>query len=345
MRVWGPGGAGHCGSMRIGYFLSSEQFGIHDLVRQARRAEEAGFAGLWLSDHFHPWNDAQGHSPFVWSTIGAVGQATERIPVTTAVTCPTVRIHPAVVAQAAATSAVLLDGRFRLGVGTGEALNEHILGGRWPAAAERLEMLEEAIEVMRLLWEGGSKSHRGRHYTVENARVYDLPETRVPVFVSGFGRRSIALAARVADGFCTVAPDGDAVAAFREQGGGHKLVQGGMKVCYGDDAAAARETAHRLWPIEALPGELAQLLPTPAHFEQACSLIDADMVAEKIPCGPDLAAHFDRLEQYERAGFDEVYVQQVGPDLEGFFTAYEHEILRRYPVEEPRRVPLGERPD
>ncbi len=318
--------------MQIGYFLSSEQFGVRDLVRQARRAEEAGFAGLWLSDHFHPWNEAQGHSPFVWSTIGAVAQATERIPLTTAVTCPTVRIHPAVIAQAAATSAVLLDGRFRLGVGTGEALNEHILGGRWPAAAERLEMLEEAIEVMRLLWQGGSRSHRGRHYTVENARVYDLPETPTPIFVSGFGPRSIALAARVGDGFCTVAPDGETVAAFREQGGGQKLVQGAMKVCFGDDVAAARETAHRLWPTEALPGELAQLLPTPAHFEQACSLIDADMVAEKIPCGPDLGAHFERLEQFERAGFDEVYVQQVGPDEEGFFAAYEHEILRRYPA-------------
>jgi G6PDH family F420-dependent oxidoreductase len=318
--------------MRIGYFLSSEQYGIHDLVRQARRAEEAGFAGLWLSDHFHPWNGAQGHSPFVWSTIGAVGQVTERIPLTTAVTCPTMRIHPAVIAQAAATSAVLMDGRFRLGVGSGEALNEHILAGRWPAAGERLEMLEEAIEVMRLLWDGGSRSHRGRHYRVENARIYDLPETRPPILVSGFGRRSIALAARVGDGFCTVMPDADAVSSFREQGGGQKLVQGGMKVCHGADVAACRATAHRLWPNEALPGELPQLLPTPAHFEQACSLIDEDMVAERIPCGPDLAAHFELLERYERAGFDEVYVQQVGPDHEGFFAAYEQEILRRYPA-------------
>src|SRR5437016_14441922 len=162
--------------MRIGYFLSSEECGPRDLVRQARMAEEAGFHGLWISDHYHPWNDEQGHSPFVWSTIGAIAQATSAMKVTTAVTCPTVRIHPAIVAQAAATSAVLLDGRFCLGVGSGEALNEHILGDHWPEADERLEMLEEAVEVIRTLWQGGQQSHRGRHYTVENARVYDLPD-------------------------------------------------------------------------------------------------------------------------------------------------------------------------
>jgi G6PDH family F420-dependent oxidoreductase len=315
--------------VRIGYFLSSEQHGVHDLVRQARQAEQAGFAGLWISDHYHPWNGAQGHSPFVWSTIGAIAQATEAIPVTTAVTCPTVRIHPALIAQAAATSAVLLDGRFRLGVGSGEALNEHILGGRWPAARERLEMLEEAIEVIRLLWDGGSRSHRGRHYRVENARIYDLPDRLPPILVSGFGPRAIALAARIGDGFCTVVPDADAVRSFREQGGGEKLVQGGMKVCFGPDEAAARATAHRLWPNEALPGELAQLLPTPAHFEQACELVDEDMVAASIPCGPDLAAHRALIDRYEEAGFDEVYVQQVGPDHDEFFAAYEREILDR----------------
>lgn len=327
--------------MRIGYFLSSEQNGAGELVAQARRAEEAGFAGLWISDHFHPWNDAQGHSPFVWSTIGALSQAIERIPVTTAVTCPTVRIHPAIIAQAAATSAVLLDGRFRLGVGSGEALNEHILASRWPQAAERLEMLEEAIAVIRLLWRSGSQSHDGRHYRVENAQIYDLPSELPPILVSGFGPSSVELAARVGDGFCTVYPDGQAVRAFREQGGGDKLVQGGLKVCYDADEAKARRVAHRLWPNDALGGELAQILPTPAHFEQACEIVDEQMVADKILCGPDIDRHLELLERYEQAGFDEVYVQQVGPDLDGFFTAYEREVLSRYGAADDRE--RGER--
>ncbi|MGH2882739.1 MAG: TIGR03557 family F420-dependent LLM class oxidoreductase, partial [Solirubrobacteraceae bacterium] len=170
--------------MKIGYFLSSEEWGPRELVAQAVKAQEAGFEGLWISDHFHPWNDEQGHSPFVWSTIGAIANATE-MKVTTAVTCPTVRIHPAIVAQAAATSAILLDGRFCLGVGSGEALNEHIFGDPWPAADERLEMLEEAVEVIRLLWGGGVHDHRGRHYRLEHCRVYDLPERQPPIVVSG----------------------------------------------------------------------------------------------------------------------------------------------------------------
>jgi G6PDH family F420-dependent oxidoreductase len=318
--------------VRVGYFLSSEQNGPGDLIAQAVRAEEAGFAGLWISDHFHPWNDAQGHSPFVWSTIGALSQVSERVPVTTAVTCPTVRIHPAIIAQAAATSAVLLKGRFRLGVGSGEALNEHILASRWPAADERLAMLEEAIEVLRLLWRGGSQSYDGRHYRVENARIYDLPDEPPPILVSGFGPKAVELAARVGDGFCTVHPDGDAVERFRDQGGGDKLVQGGMKVCYDINEARARKLAHRLWPNDALGGELAQILPTPAHFEQACEIVNEQMVAEKILCGPDIDSHLELLERYDEAGFDEVYVQQVGPDLDGFFAVYEREVLSRYPA-------------
>ena len=178
--------------MQIGCFLSCEEFGPRDLVEQAKRAEQAGFHALWISDHYHPWNDAQGHSAFVWSVIGAIAEATD-LPVTTGVTCPTMRIHPAIIAQAAATSAVMLEGRFNLGVGSGEALNEHILGDHWPEADVRLEMLREAVEVMRTLWEGGQQSHYGHHYAVENARVYDLPETPPPVIVSGFGpRRSVS---------------------------------------------------------------------------------------------------------------------------------------------------------
>jgi G6PDH family F420-dependent oxidoreductase len=315
--------------MRIGYFLSSEEWGPHDLVEQARKAEQAGFDGLWISDHYHPWNDEQGHSPFVWSTIGAIAQATNGMPLTTAVTCPTVRIHPAIIAQAAATSAVLLDGRFALGLGSGEALNEHILGDHWPEADERLEMLEEAIHVIRMLWDGGVHDHRGRHYRVEHCRVYDLPEKPPPIVISGFGPKAVELAARIGDGFCTVQPDQDAVQLYRSKSGNGQLVQGGMKVCWSKDEAAARRTVHRLWPNEALPGELAQVLPTPEHFEQASELVTEEMLAADVPCGPDIDRHVEAIEQYAEAGFDELYIQQIGPEQDAFFEAYRNHVLPR----------------
>jgi len=310
----------------IGYFLSSEQFGPTELVEQARRAEQAGFERLWISDHFHPWNDAQGQSPFVWGVIGALSQVVS-IPVTTGVTCPTVRIHPAIIAQAAATSAVLLEGRFNLGVGTGEALNEHILGDRWPEADVRLEMLEEAVEVIRTLWQDGQHSHHGTHYTVENARVYDLPDKPARILVSGFGSKAIGLAARIGDGFCTTSPDKEAIDLYRSEGG-KGPVHAGTKVCFMADEDEARATAHRLWPNEALPGELAQVLPTPAHFEQACELVEPEMLV--TPVGPDLDAHEASLRQYLDAGVDELFVQQIGSDQDAFFDTWAREILPRF---------------
>jgi G6PDH family F420-dependent oxidoreductase len=323
--VWRRG-RGNALAMRIGYFLSSEEWGPHDLLSQSAKARDAGFQGLWISDHFHPWNDEQGHSPFVWTTIGAIAQADLGLPLTTAVTCPTVRIHPAIIAHAAASAAVMLDGQFNLGVGSGEALNEHILGQWWPEAPERLEMLEEAIEIIRLLWAGGVQSHRGRYYRVEHARLYDLPETPPKIIVSGFGPRSIDLAAKVGDGFALVGPDEESVSRFRSQGGTGP-VQGGLKVCYGDDAAAARATVHRLWPNQALPGELAQILPTPSHFEQASELVTEEASTAGVPCGPDIEEHVEAIKAYEQAGFDELYVNQIGPDQDAFFAAYRDQVL------------------
>jgi G6PDH family F420-dependent oxidoreductase len=312
--------------MRIGLFLSSEEFGPHELVDLAVRAERAGFSGLWISDHYHPWTDEQGHSPFVWSTIGAIAHATD-LPLGTGVTCPTLRIHPAIVAHAAATSAVLLNGRFTLGVGSGEALNEHVLGDRWPEVDVRLEMLEEAVEVIRLLWRGGQQSHHGRHYTVENARVYDLPDAPPPVLVSGFGPKAIDVAARIGDGFVTTSPDADAITQYRS-GGGKGPVHGGTKVCFMADEDEARATAHRLWPNEALPGELAQVLPTPAHFEQACELVTPDMLV--TPVGPDIEQHVESLSAYADAGVDELYVQHIGPEQDAFFDTWAPEVLQRF---------------
>lgn len=319
--------------MKIGYFLSSEEFSPKDLVTQAVKAKEAGFQDLWISDHYHPWNDEQGHSGFVWAMIGAIAQAAPGMGVTTAVTCPTVRIHPAVIAHAAATAAVLLDGRFALGVGTGEALNEHILGDRWPPAFERREMLEEAVEILRELWSGGVKSHRGKHYKVDQARIYDLPAEPPKILVSGFGPRSTELAAKIGDGFVTVGPDADAVEQFRSGAKRGRLVAGGLKVCYDADEQQAKETVYRLWPNEALPGELAQVLPTPAHFEQASQLVTVEAATEDAPCGPDLDKHIAAIRAYEEAGFDELYIQQIGPKQDEFFSAYQEHVLPQFQPE------------
>jgi G6PDH family F420-dependent oxidoreductase len=310
---------------RYGYFLSSEEYDPRELVRQAKLAEEAGFEALWISDHFHPWLDEQGESGFVWSVIGALSQATS-LPITTAVTCPLLRQHPAIVAQATATSALLTGNKFTLGVGTGEALNEHILNSRWPPAQERLEMLEEAVDLIRELMGGGLVSHTGRHYQVDTARLYSVPDKPPPIYMSGFGDKAIRLAARIADGYMSVQPNPDFVRLYRESGGTGP-VQGGLKVCWGQDARQARKTMHRLWPNEEIPGEAAQLLPLPRHFSQLSQLVNEDMVS--APCGPDAGAHRDAIRAYTDAGFDEVYIGQVGGNIEGFFDFYASQILPR----------------
>ena len=311
---------------KIGYFLSCEQFGPKQLIEQAKRAEAAGFDALWISDHFHPWNDEQGESPFVWNVIGALSEATT-LPVTTAVTCPTIRIHPAIIAQAAATAAVQLDGRFVLGVGSGEALNEHILGDPWPSVGVRLEMLEEAIDVIRLLHKGDEISHHGEHYEVQEARIYTRTEQPVPIYVSGFGPQAAEFAGRIGDGFCTTMPDADLVKAFRNAGGGDKPVQAGTKVSWDRDPEAGLDAAHRLWANESLPGQLAQTLPRPRDFADAMSLVPRESVAESVTCGPDADKHAAQLRSYIDAGVDEVFVQQIGPDMDGFFAGWERDVL------------------
>jgi G6PDH family F420-dependent oxidoreductase len=311
---------------RYGYFLSCEEYGPAELVQQAKLATEAGFEALWISDHFHPWLDEQGQSPFVWSVIGAVSQVSP-LPISTAVTCPLIRTHPAIVAQAAASSALLTGGQFALGVGTGENLNEHILGIRWPAATERLEMLEEAVQVIRELFTGRLVSHEGKHYTVHTARLYSVPDQPPPIYLSGFGPKAIRLAGRIADGYVCVQPNADFVRLFRESGGGTKPVQGGLKVCWAPDAEQARKTMHRLWPTEGIPGEASQLLPLPRHFRQLAELVSQDMIS--APCGADPVEHVKAVTAFGDAGFDEVYIAQVGGNAEGFFEFYASEVLPR----------------
>jgi G6PDH family F420-dependent oxidoreductase len=311
----------------FGYFLSSEELGPKELVRTAQQAEQTGFRSIWISDHFHPWNDNQGESPFVWSVIGGIA-ATTQLRVTTSVTCPLVRIHPAIIAQAAATSQVLLDGRFNLGIGTGENLNEHILGDHWPGAEQRLAMLEEAVEVIRKLWTGEQVDHQGTYYTVENARIYSLPERPPPILISGFGEKAVGVAARIGDGFVNVAPSADAVQQYVSQGGkGPK--QAGVKVCWGPDEAEARKLAHHLWANQFLPGQAAQELPTPAMFAQLSELVSEEMVGEGLAHGPDPERYVQVLREYADAGYDEIYVSQIGRDQAGFLDFYRRELPPR----------------
>ena len=310
----------------FGLFLSSEELAPRRLVETAVAAERAGLDRLWISDHYHPWNDAQGQSPFVWSVLGAIAGQTERLRVTTAVTCPTVRVHPAVLAQAAATTTVLFDGRFSLGVGSGEALNEHIFGNAWPTAEVRLEMLEEAVEVMRRLWEGQVVRHRGTHYVVDTARLYSLPDSPPPVLISGFGPKATELAARIGDGYMNVQPDADLVRLYRDSGG-RGPTHVGAKVCWAQDPAEARRTVHRLWAHQAVPGEHLQVLTSPHHFEQIASVVTEDMAAGAVAAtGPDVEAYVEGLRPYVEAGFDEVYVSQVGQDQEGFLRFWQAEL-------------------
>lgn len=311
----------------LGYTLSSEEFNAPSLVAQAERAEQAGFAFASISDHFHPWVDEQGESPFVWGTLGAISQRTERIELMTGVTCPTLRIHPAIIAQAAATAASLLPSRFSLGVGSGENLNEHIVGSGWPGVVVRQERLEEAIEVIRKLWEGKLSSHRGKHFTVENARIYSLPAEPPPLLVAVAGERSVEIAARAGDGLVGTAPVAKSLEQFRSEGGEGKPTYGQLHVCWAEDEEAAKQLALNQWPNGALSGNCFLELPLPAHFEEVAEVLDEEDVAESIVCGPDPERHRAAIQEYVDAGYDHVYIHQVGPEQEGFFDFYEREVL------------------
>lgn len=312
----------------LGYSMSSELHAPRDLVQHARMAEDAGFRFGLISDHYHPWITKQGHSPFVWAVIGGIAQVTNELTLGTGVTCPTVRIHPAVVAQAAATAYELLEGRFFLGVGSGENLNEHILGDQWPPAATRQEMLEEAVELMRELWKGDFVLHRGTHYRVENARIYDTPAGgSVPVYVAAAGPKAATLSGRIGDGFIGTSPEKENLEIFDREGGSGKPKVGQLHACWGESKDDALKLAHELWPNIAISGEAGQELPMPGHFDQLASMVSAEDVEELVPCGPDPALHMEHLSRFVDAGYTHVYVNQIGPDQQGFLDFYKREIL------------------
>lgn len=311
----------------IGYKLSSEEHQPNDLVRYAQRAEAIGMAFGSISDHYHPWIDKQGHSPFVWSVIGAIAHATSDLKVMTGVTCPTIRVHPAVIAQAAATSTAMMPGRFLFGVGSGENLNEHVLGDHWPSVDTRLEMLEEAIAIIRKLWEGKLTSHRGDHYTVENARLYTLPDEPPPIMVAAAGEKAAELAGRVGDGLVSVAPDVQAVETFVANGGAGKPRFAEVQVCWAPSKEEAKKIAHEWWPNVGIKGQLSQELPLPSHFEQAAEMVSVDDLEGSVSWGPDPDVHLEGISRFIDAGYDHLAIHQIGPDQDGFFDFYEKDVL------------------
>lgn len=309
----------------FGIFLSGEELGPGEIVRYAQFAESLGFERIWISDHYHPWLTDQGESPFIWSVLGAVA-ATTKLHLTTAVTCPSYRIHPAILAQAAATVTVMAPGRFSFGVGSGEKLNEHILGDAWLSAPVRQERFAEAVEVIRKLWTGETVRHQGRFFTVDAARLFTLPENPPPILVSGFGPESTQLAARIGDGYINVQPAADLISLYR-QSGGKGVVQGGMKFCYAESERQAAETAYRLWGHETVGGQAAQELPSWTEFESLREASSPEQIAQSVPCGPDPDKVIEAVREYVDAGYDEVYLSQMGPDQEGGIRFLAEQVL------------------
>jgi G6PDH family F420-dependent oxidoreductase len=312
--------------VKLGYASSSEEHKPNDLVEHLVQAEAVGFTYALISDHFHPWVSAQGHSPFVWGVLGGVARATRTIQVGTGVTCPIIRIHPAIMAQAAATVAAMMENRFFFGIGTGENLNEHILGDRWVPYDIRAAMFEEAIELIRELWKGEVTNHWGDYYTVEDARIYTLPKQLPPIMIAAGGPHSAELAGRLGDGLINTKPDAEVVEKFRQAGGGDKPRYGQLTVCWAESRAEAMETAHKIWPNAALKGDLNTELRTVRHFEQVTEMVTPEDVAERVICGPDPEPYVQAIQEYVDAGYDHVYIHQVGPDQAGFFRFYEREL-------------------
>lgn len=309
---------------QFGMTLSSEEHDPRRLVDIAELAEQNGFDFVSISDHFHPWLEEQGHSPFVWTVLGAIAERTHEIDVAVGVTCPTTRIQPAILAHATATVSNLLPGRFTWGVGTGEALNEHILGSRWPPPQTRLAQLEEAVDVVRRLWTGQTVDFDGTYYCVENARLYDPPTADVPVIVSAFGPEAAEVAARIGDGLW-VSGDGGPVDDWRAAGGDGP-VYSQLTLCWASDRDRAVEEAHRIWRNTGVPGQLSQDLPTPTHFEQATSIVSPEMVASAVPCGPDVEPIVEAATRLVDIGVDHVYFHQIGADQEGFCETWHKEL-------------------
>jgi coenzyme F420-dependent glucose-6-phosphate dehydrogenase len=320
--------------IKLGYALSSEEHEPNKLVAQAQMAERAGFKFLIISDHFHPWVSQQGQSSFVWSVLGGIAQATQRVSVGTGVTCPIMRIHPALVAQAAATVGDMMPGRFFLGLGTGEYLNEHILGYPWPRIKTRQEMLSEAIYMIRELWKGEEYSHEGNYFMVRDARIYTLPEKLPPIYMAASGSESAELAAEISDGLISTTSGDEVVEAFKKNGGSGKPCFGSVKVCWADSMEEAKEVVKLWWPVSGISGLLHIDLPTPKHFEDAVEAMGEPKIPEDTILGPNPNSYLKAIQSLQENGYDHVYIHQVGPDQEGFLKFFKTELLPMLEKEE-----------
>jgi coenzyme F420-dependent glucose-6-phosphate dehydrogenase len=303
--------------MEIGYWLASEEQGPRDLVSNARRADQTGFEFALISDHIHPWVDAQGHSPFVWGVLGGVAEVTERIRLGTAVTCPLIRIHPAIVAHAAATAQSLFDGRFFLGVGTGENLNEHVHGAKWPRPDERLEMLEEAIEIIRRLFGGKYETFRGKHYAVEQAKLYDAPADPPPIVVAAKAEKAARLAAAKGDGTMNTTPDAELVKLYKEAGG-REPIYGKVAGAFAPSKEAALRIAKERQPNPALQGEASVELPLPRDFEALAELVRDEDLEQVLVLGNDPGAWRAKIDEYRDAGFTHLALHNVAEEQSEF---------------------------
>jgi G6PDH family F420-dependent oxidoreductase len=314
--------------MKIGYKLIAEAFGPKELVRQAVRAEQAGFDFVEMSDHFHPWVEAQGHSPFVWNVLSSIAAKTTTLELATGVTCPSVRYHPAIIAQAAATLALLSDNRFTLGVGSGERLNEHIVGRGFPGIHERHATFDEALDIIRLLWQGGYQNYDGTYLKLEDARIFDLPDVRPTMAVAVSGPQSVALAAEHGDGLFSTEPEADLVTGYRDAGGTGPLFAE-VPLAWAPTKAAAVQAAHATnsW---ALGGwKVMSELPNPVNFEAAAATVREDDIREQFACGPDVERHLEVIGQFTDAGFDHIALMNAGPDQDGFFDFFENDLRPR----------------
>jgi len=312
----------------FGYSLMCELYGPNELLAQATHAEEAGFDFVTISDHFHPWLFSHRHSPYAWSVLGALAARTSDLELVSLVTCPTIRYHPAIVAQKAATVAVMSEGRFRLGVGAGENLNEHVVGRGWPPVRVRHEMLEEAIEIMRSLWEGHYYSHEGKHYVVHDARIFTLPEEPPPVYVAVSGAASVALAARAGDGMVATQPDAELTSGFDAAAGAGKPKYGQLALSVDDHEARARRIARDLFRFGAPGWKVQSELPNPVNFEAATASVREDDVAKDVSCGADADRHAEAIERWASAGFDRIAIVALG-DTDRFFELWEQELRPR----------------
>ena len=312
---------------KLGYTLFSELRGPKDLVAQARRAEEVGFDFAVMSDHFHPWLSSHSNSPFAWSVLGAVAAVTDRIGLGTLVTCPFLRYHPAIIAQAAATIAVMSDNRFTLALGSGEQLNEHVVGKGWPPVDVRHEMLAESVEIMQLLWSGGFQSYRGKHLTLEDARLYTLPDQPVPIAIAGSGDQSIDLAAGVGAHFVAIEPNPDLVQRFEQASPGKRKI-GQVALSYDADESTAKEHAMR-FAFGVAGWKVMAELPNVANFDAAVGTVRQEDVTSMVACGPDPDVHVKAIREFMDAGYDEVAVVQVGDDIDGFFGFWRDELAPR----------------